>query len=101
MGRTAGGTAGPSSVRRYKIGDLPDIKIKYRDIIDPLIALAFHDEEIASELLNVVIFEIYKDEESEDNRQQLRSSLARLLDGSVHCSYGFIQAVQRLMIKLC
>lgn len=41
-------------VRKYRESDLPDIKIKYKDIIDPLIVLCFEDEELAGRVFTAL-----------------------------------------------
>ena len=37
-------------IRKYKIGELPDIQITTKDLLDPMLFLANHDHEFASEL---------------------------------------------------
>lgn len=35
-------------VRKYKVGELPDIQICGKDVVDPLLLLSFNDAELAS-----------------------------------------------------
>lgn len=37
-------------IRKYRVGDLPDIQITTQDIVDPMLYLASRDNEFASEL---------------------------------------------------
>jgi DNA-dependent protein kinase catalytic subunit len=41
-------------VRKYKLGELPDIQIAGKDIVDPMMLLAFNDSELASELFGLL-----------------------------------------------
>lgn len=43
------------SVRKYKLGELPDIQIATKDLVDPMLFLAGSDYEFAAELF-VIIF---------------------------------------------
>lgn len=43
------------SVRKYKLGELPDIQIATKDLVDPMLFLASSDHEFAAELF-VIIF---------------------------------------------
>jgi DNA-dependent protein kinase catalytic subunit len=54
------------TVRKYRLGELPDIRIFYKDIIDPLIAMSFENEDIAGELFNLLFYELFKEEERQD-----------------------------------
>ncbi|KAJ3391638.1 hypothetical protein HDU84_005588 [Entophlyctis sp. JEL0112] len=41
--------------RKYREGELPDIEISYRDIIEPLQSLAIRDNDVARQLLTLII----------------------------------------------
>lgn len=45
-------------IRKYRIGELPDIQITTKDIVDPMLYLASHDSEFASELFIVTLVKI-------------------------------------------
>ena len=44
-------------LRRYREGDLPDIQIRNRDILDPLMAVCNNNSEISGELILEIIIE--------------------------------------------
>ena len=44
------GTGKSILIRKYKIGELPDIQIATKDLLDPMLFLASQDNEFASEL---------------------------------------------------
>lgn len=43
-----------NKVRKYREGELPDIRIKHKDIVDPLIVLCFEDEELAGRVFTAL-----------------------------------------------
>lgn len=45
-------------VRKYRIGELPDIMIKWKDIIDPFIELSFQDEQFSSQIFPLLSTDI-------------------------------------------
>ena len=50
-----------SLFRRYRIGELPDIQIDFKDVLMPLMAIVRSDSTIATELFVEIFQEIYKD----------------------------------------
>jgi len=38
-------------MRKYRVGELPDIQISYKDVLLPMMALARKDSTIATEML--------------------------------------------------
>ncbi len=46
--------------RKYRVGELPDIQINYKDVLLPLMALIKGDTTFATEIFVEVFTEIYK-----------------------------------------
>ena len=46
--------------RKYRIGELPDIQIPYKDLLLPLMAIMKSDTTIATEIFVEVFTELYK-----------------------------------------
>lgn len=70
-------------MRKYRIGELPDIQIKFSDIILPLIELTFVDEELSGETFVLLLNELFKEEESEQRKSELKQILTNLMNKSV------------------
>ena len=47
-------------LRTYRVGEIPDIQIDYKDLILPLMVLVQKDSTIATEILVELFAEIYK-----------------------------------------
>ena len=48
-------------LRQYRVGELPDIQIDYKDILAPLTALVRADQTLATEVFVEVFKELYKE----------------------------------------
>ena len=57
--------------RKYRVGELPDIQIDYKDVLLPLMALIKSDTTIATEIFVELFSEIYKDLNDHDSRSVL------------------------------
>ena len=55
-----------NKVRSYRTGDLPDIMIKLKDILDPLIEICFEDEETAGVLFTILFEELQEENQNID-----------------------------------
>ena len=44
-----------SERRRYRVCELPDIKIKWSRVVDPLIELSFEDEELSGIVFTLLL----------------------------------------------
>lgn len=55
--------------RAYRQGELPDILISYKDILNPLINLATFDVTIAQEIFVPIFVEIFKDAKDDDTKK--------------------------------
>jgi len=64
-----------SLLREYRVGELPDIQIYYKDVLLPLMALVRKDSTIATEVLVEIFSQIYKESTSVDSRTQLGSGV--------------------------
>ncbi|CAD8069351.1 unnamed protein product [Paramecium sonneborni] len=81
-------------VRQYREGDLPDIKIKHKDIIDPLIVLCFEDEELAGRVFTALFQELY---DKNTSAETLYEVLLGLLQRSQCKTFIFISTVLRTL----
>eukprot|EP01022_Parablepharisma_sp_SALTPOND_P020644 TRINITY_DN3819_c0_g1_i2.p1 TRINITY_DN3819_c0_g1~~TRINITY_DN3819_c0_g1_i2.p1 ORF type:complete len:1640 (+),score=159.31 TRINITY_DN3819_c0_g1_i2:9252-14171(+) len=93
---------GVAVCREYRVGELPDIEILHRDIIEPLRILALKDASIASELFVNLFAGVYFTEPSEEVRAQLCHYLGELilLQKSHNASYQTVYALHQIFIKL-
>ncbi|KAI8906218.1 hypothetical protein DFJ77DRAFT_504568 [Powellomyces hirtus] len=94
--------------RKYRAGELPDIEIKTKEIIDPLQILASRDPDIAQQLLSALITSMYNrvDNYSAMNEEQavtfkttVETSLQKILGTSVDFSPSVIAATLRAMYQ--
>jgi DNA-dependent protein kinase catalytic subunit len=46
--------------RKYRVGELPDIQINYKDILEPLMGIIHNDTTFATEIFVELFSEIYK-----------------------------------------
>ena len=109
-----------SAMRKYRVGELPDIEIKYKDLLDPLRLLSHSDSEFGSLLFSLLIVELYKTEDNEPSSKQTtyprkrdklkeddgrKEELVRGLEGVLEKGRKFehqlVNAVLRAMIELC
>lgn len=66
-------------MRKYRIGELPDIQISYSDVIRPLRNLCYFDEQF-SRILTVELITSLASTASVENLRVLRSSLVRIIN---------------------
>ena len=88
-------------LRRYKIGELPDIQISSKDIVDPMIHLASCDEEFSSELLGLIFEEMCIKEKSPVFAERFIASIPTLFTRSTKHSFLFVSTMQKLLTILC
>jgi len=88
--------------REYRVGELPDIEILYKDIIEPLRILALKDSSIASELFVSLFTGIYFTEHSQNLKEEITHYLGELLDlqQKYSASYQTIYVLHQIMIDL-
>ena len=66
-------------LRQYRVGEIPDIQIDFKDIIVPLMALAIKDSTIATEILVELFTEIYKESKDIELRKRLGQGISGIL----------------------
>ncbi|KAH9508229.1 hypothetical protein Btru_050515 [Bulinus truncatus] len=93
--------------RKYRIGDLPDIQIKYQYIIAPLQALAHRDSTIArllfSSLFQAIFSEMDKvktERETEELIQHINNSIEHILKESVFFFPPFMGSILTILYEL-
>jgi DNA-dependent protein kinase catalytic subunit len=86
-------------VRKYKVGELPDIQICGRDLIDPLMLLAFSDTELSGELFGL-LFECICQTDSRESVKQFKNLLPDLLSRSQKLNFSFVSTLQKSLITL-
>ena len=88
-------------LRKYKLGELPDIQIKSRDVIDPLIQLSFNDEQFASELLGILFEQMCKKQKSSIFVPKFKEAIPKAILRSKKTTFLFISTMQKLLTILC
>ncbi|XP_055874578.1 DNA-dependent protein kinase catalytic subunit-like [Biomphalaria glabrata] len=93
--------------RKYRIGDLPDIQIKYQYIIAPLQALAHRDSTVArllfSSLFQAIFCEMDKlktETEIEQLIQQINDSISHILRQSLYFFPPFLGSILTILYEL-
>jgi len=57
-----------SLYRKYRIGELPDIQIDFKDVLMPLMAIVRTDSTVATEIFVEIFQEVYKESREKDIR---------------------------------
>jgi hypothetical protein len=89
-----------SLYRQYRIGELPDIQIDFKDVLAPLMALVRSDSTIATEVFVEVFKEVYQDQKDKEVRQKLGSGLKTILSTSKLYDYSVVNCIHRIAIEL-
>jgi len=87
-------------MRQYRVGDLPDIQIDYKDVLLPLMAIVRRDSTIATEIFVELFTEIYTNTLDDDRREKLGQGVSDILFNSVKYDYGVINCMHRVAIEL-
>lgn len=87
-------------LRTYRVGEIPDIQIDFKDLILPMMVLVQKDATIATELLVELFTEIYKQIKSADQRQRLGEGVRQILSRSSVFDYSTINCMHRIAIEL-
>lgn len=66
--------------RKYRVGELPDIQINFKDVLLPLSALIKNDTTIATEIFVEVFSELYKSLNDQQLREQLGHGVKNVLN---------------------
>ena len=85
---------------KYRVGELPDIQINYKDVLLPLLALIKQDTTIATEIFVEVFSEIYKNSNEKDTRVKLGEGVKKVLNSSIKYDYGCINCMHRVAMEL-
>ena len=85
-------------LRRYREGDLPDIQIRNKDILDPLMAVCNNNSEISGELILEIIISIYKEAIYQDKNKELENIIEEILKKNIIRNYLTISSIHRLII---
>lgn len=72
----------------------------YKDVIDPLIELAFYDEDISGDLFTMLFLQLFKIEENELRKKELTYILSNLSKKSTKFNFNFISTIQKTMLEL-
>jgi hypothetical protein len=86
--------------RQYRVGELPDIQICFKDVLLPMMALVRKDSTIATELMVEVFTQLYKSLNNEKQRQDLGDGIHEMLKASVKFDHGAVNCLQRIGIEL-
>lgn len=66
-------------MRQYRVGDLPDIQIDFKDVLLPLMALVRRDSTIATEVFVELFRVIYINTMDEQRRNSLGLGITSIL----------------------
>ena len=89
-----------SLFRKYRIGELPDIQIDFKDVLMPLMAIVRSDSTIATELFVEIFQEIYKGLKDKKVRQDLGNGLKNILSSSKIYDYSMVSCAHRIAMEL-
>jgi DNA-dependent protein kinase catalytic subunit len=89
-----------SLFRKYRIGELPDIQIDFKDVLMPLMAIVREDSTVATEIFVEVFQELYKNSKDADVRKQLGLGLTNILSSSKIFDYSTVNCCHRIAIEL-
>ena len=87
-------------MRQYRVGDLPDIQIDYKDVLLPLMALVRRDSTIATEVFVELFTQLYTNTIDEGRRRRMGAGISDILVQSVKYDYGVINCMHRVAIEL-
>ena len=90
--------------RQYRIGDFPDIQIKFRELIAPMQALAQRDDTVAmllfGDLVGSVLAEISYLKDEAESRTIIRSVEASL-NAMLRASEGYQPNFVACLLEVC
>ena len=86
--------------RQYRIGELPDIQIGYKDVLMPLMAIVRADPTVATEVLVEVFKVIYSEQRDKQVRQKLGDGLRSILSSSKLFDHSVISCAHRIATEL-
>ncbi|KRW98378.1 Protein kinase-like domain [Pseudocohnilembus persalinus] len=83
-----------------QVGELPDIRIQLKDIIDPLIELSYYDEQLSSDLFPMIFVALFQNLENKQTEKTLLESLEYLLNQTQQFNFYFTTTIQKTMLQL-
>ena len=86
--------------RKYRVGELPDIQISYRDLLLPLMAIIKNDVTIATEIFVEIFSKHYNTILDKTIRNKLTDRIKSLLENSLQYDYGCINCMHRIAMEL-
>ena len=87
-------------IRQYRVGELPDIQINYKDVLLPLMALVRRDSTIATEVFVELFTQVYRDTVVDEQRSALGRGIQVILTQSIKFDHGAINCMHRVAIEL-
>jgi len=89
-----------SLYRKYRIGELPDIQIDFKDVLMPLMAIVRTDSTVATEIFVEIFQEAYKEQRDEEARLKLGLGLKSILSSSKIFDYSTMNCCHRIAMEL-
>jgi DNA-dependent protein kinase catalytic subunit len=87
-------------MRNYRIGDLPDIQIFNKDIIDPLTMLCDTNLEISSEIFLEIMTSLYKESLNSGRQFEIHNQIEKILKNYKIANYLIISCIHRFIAKI-
>jgi hypothetical protein len=86
------------TLREYRKGELPDIQIRYIDLIAPLLILCSLDPKVAQEILVPIFIEVYKTQPVINRKQNLSAIISIIVNS--RSDFQVINTVQSILYNL-
>ena len=87
-------------MRKYRIGDIPDIQINNSEIILPLLSLAEFNMEISTEVFLDIVESIYIDSCNINKNFEIHDKIILLMKNVKISHYQIVSCLHRLIIKI-
>lgn len=87
--------------RSYRLGELPDIEIKYKDLVSPMILICLNDQELASDFFSLLFIGLYSSELQESIKVRAKELLESVVGEGESASVvkSFLEIVRELERK--
>ena len=86
--------------RKYRVGELPDIQINFKDVLLPLMGIIKNDATIATEVFVELFQELYKGSNEHEEREKLGKGVKNIMTQSLQYDYGTQNCMHRIAIEL-
>ena len=87
-------------MRDYQVGDIPNIQIDYKELLEPLMMIVAEDSPLAIEIMVELFQEIYKLCLDQEERLKMGRSVSQILENSKIFDYSTINCLQRIGIEM-